>query len=290
MLKPIAAIVAGLIGVATVMCANSDVFVNVATFGADGSDYEDDTIAIQRAIDFATKDGRGDTVFFPKGRYIISSTIKIENTAGLTFKGAGSWATRFEWYGDDSSPMFLLRDVRDSVFENFGINATPDRTFLETAIQCENGPDNKIPPSHDIFRNIIMDGTNKGIGKGIRFALGAGGDNNNEFHHIDNVTVYNYTTAAFSLEHSQVKTVLFTNCNCLNGERCVATNQGEYGHGGSFFWYGGGGGYNRVADFDLGEADDIIVISGANFELSSSFLKTPGPSGSPWPVLIEGVR
>ena len=55
-------------------------------------------------------------------------------------------------------------------------------------------------------------------------------------------------------------------------------------------WFGGGGGNNSVADFDLGNANDAISIIGGNFEGSARLLLTGGPSSGAWPVLIQGVR
>jgi len=66
-------------------------YINVKNpkFGAMGDGITDDTFAIQKAIDSATG---GNTVFFPAGSYIISSTLRI-SANGVHLKGQGTGAT-----------------------------------------------------------------------------------------------------------------------------------------------------------------------------------------------------
>lgn len=60
--------------------------IDVTSFGADGKDSSnDDTEAIRKAIDAASD---GDTIYFPKGVYSCSQTIKINKS--LSFSGVSS--------------------------------------------------------------------------------------------------------------------------------------------------------------------------------------------------------
>jgi hypothetical protein len=59
--------------------------VNVRDAGARGDGVADDTAAIQRAIDTATKDA---TIRFPTGVYLVSN-LQIKNRSGLMFTGDG---------------------------------------------------------------------------------------------------------------------------------------------------------------------------------------------------------
>ena len=52
--------------------------VNVKDFGAVGDGVTDDTAAIQAAIDYSDSLG-GTRIIFPKGRYLVSSTLNITN-------------------------------------------------------------------------------------------------------------------------------------------------------------------------------------------------------------------
>ncbi len=78
---------------------------NVKDFGAKGDGKTDDTAAIQAAIRSAQASGSwklGDTggiVFFPQGRYEVSSTITTaagQNSTGSILWGAGAQATRID--------------------------------------------------------------------------------------------------------------------------------------------------------------------------------------------------
>src|SRR5437899_303086 len=61
------------------------IYINVLDYGAVGDDTTDDTAAIQAACDAATL---GQTVFFPAGRYKITSAINVNTT--IHFLGEGS--------------------------------------------------------------------------------------------------------------------------------------------------------------------------------------------------------
>lgn len=64
----------------------SDGIVNVKGYGAVGDGKTDDTIAIQKAVDFAASKGGG-IVFLPPGKYIITSTITY--TDKIKLRGSG---------------------------------------------------------------------------------------------------------------------------------------------------------------------------------------------------------
>ena len=107
-------------------------------FTAMGDGRNDDTKAVQGAIDAAIINYRGGGVFVPAGTYKISKTLHIENVSGLKFSGVSVGATRFLWAGPPDVPMFLLTDARDIVMNDFRIISTP-RKPLYTGIQTENG-------------------------------------------------------------------------------------------------------------------------------------------------------
>jgi hypothetical protein len=68
--------------------------VSVKDFGAVGDGVADDTAAIQAAIDsFASGQG---TVYFPKGTYLVASTITIDQDR-VNLIGAGQWVTQIKF-------------------------------------------------------------------------------------------------------------------------------------------------------------------------------------------------
>ena len=256
-------------------------------FTAMGDGRADDTRAVQGAIDAAIINHQGGGVFVPAGTYKISNTLHIENVSGLKFSGVSVGATRFIWDGPPDVPMFLLRDARDVVMNDFRINSNP-RKPLFTGIQIENGPKRIWAPSQNHFQRIIINGTNKGgLTNGFRVAKGAGGDNNNDFHEFLRCQVRSYQGYGYSIEHSQSHTNRFYSCTFSGYSFGLAGVRTKHG---SFSWYGGGGGGNTVADFLLGSPNVLISIINGNFEDSARLLSTGGPTGASWPIHIQGVR
>lgn len=71
----------------------TNLIVNVKDFGASGSDSDDDTKAINNAIDFVGRGGGG-IVFLPKGKYYVNSDIRQTeiitiNHSNIVLKGEG---------------------------------------------------------------------------------------------------------------------------------------------------------------------------------------------------------
>jgi hypothetical protein len=249
-----------------------------------------------------TIDQKSIKITFGRGTYNVTGTITISNTGGVIFEGSGnpdsgpSVGTTFAWKGGSSVPMFNLTDVSNSIFRNFFINSSPsnplDVAFYSPDVAPISG---SLLSTHDNFDNIIMNGTGSGgLNYGFRFGYSATNANNsnNDFMSFSHVHVSNYSVAAWSIENSQAKAWTFYDC------QWQGNSIGQYGvttalnnsNGGSFSWYGGGSGYNTVADFYLGSTDDEIFISGVNSEGSARLLETTGGTSGAWPVTIEGVR
>jgi len=67
--------------------------VSVKDFGAVGDGSTDDTTAIQNAIN--AMQGSGAQIYFPKGTYIVSSTLNV--TGGLSFYGESRYGVSIKW-------------------------------------------------------------------------------------------------------------------------------------------------------------------------------------------------
>jgi hypothetical protein len=248
----------------------------------------------------------GVTLLGPCGVFTVTGSIQIYSTSGVSaFKwemcGAsyGTFGTHLLWGGDATDPMFRLRGVRDSSLSEFSI-ASNQFVPLAEAIRFETATG--TTSTHRHIYNVIINGTAAGgLGKAIRWCIGddcggAGADNNNDVDRIDSVLASNYTNAAFSLEGTQVQGIEFYGSQMLGngiGARGVATTQAANlnRNAGSFAWYGGGGGGNSVADFDLGAPNNAILISGGTWESSNRLLSAGvNPGGSAWPITIMGGR
>lgn len=238
----------------------------------------------------------GITILGPCGRFTVTGSIRFYNASNgiqqVSWQGCGAgyndFGTEFAWQGNPSDPLFRLIGVRETAFENLHVNASSGAP-LATAFQLET--QSRQASTNRTFRNILVEGTNGGIGKGFRWCAGdrcggSGPDTNNDMDTLVNVTVSNYDFAAFSIEHGQSKSHLFFRDSCNSngfGRYCV------YAPTGSFTAIGMSGGSNRVADFYLGMPDDTIVIQSCDLEASDRLLLT-GRSGWPWPVTISGCR
>ena len=83
---------------------NSDNVVNVKNFGALGNGVADDTTAIQAAIDsIQTASAGGGTVYFPSGRYVVSSALSITGSNVRLAGDAAYYAGDINDYVDNCS-------------------------------------------------------------------------------------------------------------------------------------------------------------------------------------------
>ncbi len=95
--------------VPTVEKDNLEDWVSVTQYGANPDDNEDDTKAIQKAIDSGKS-----TVYFPKGSYQISQTIHLRgNVKRIT--GLGSTFTVIDPLNNQNKPVFRLEDGKQDV-------------------------------------------------------------------------------------------------------------------------------------------------------------------------------
>ena len=99
--------------------------VKDSQFGAIGDGSADDTLAIQKAIDYAknvSTAGGGSyrpSVYFPAGYYYISSPINITNATGIWLTGDGGKWLGTCIFGRTSNVMFDFSGSNQSGCENF---------------------------------------------------------------------------------------------------------------------------------------------------------------------------
>ncbi len=90
---------------------------DVRAFGAKGDGTSDDTAAIQAAMDFVEAQGGG-TLFFPRGTYIITSTINWKYGVRLEGEQGGFFSpdtyTEIVWGGEENGTMLLAELVNDN--------------------------------------------------------------------------------------------------------------------------------------------------------------------------------
>ena len=109
-------------------------------FGAIGNGQADDTIAIQKAVNFAknTSTAGGGTyrptVYFPAGYYNITAPIDITGTSGLWLAGDGGKWLGTCIFGNTSSVMFDFSGSNLSGCENFYFLSTTPSGLLRSTI------------------------------------------------------------------------------------------------------------------------------------------------------------
>ncbi len=247
----------------------------------------------------------GYKLMLPPGYINVTGTIQLYDVSGVqgvNWEGVGDefplGGTQFIWAGNTSDPMFRLRGVRDSGFKDFSIQGNSGAPLAE-AIRLETATG--TTSSRRVFKNIIINGVAAHVAKGFRWCIGndvsggAGPDVNNDVDYLENVEVAAYSNTAFSIEGTESVSHVFVNCvfeAFLAGQRGVATTQAANSsrNSGSFRWYGGTGGGNLTADFDLGKPNSTILISGAALESSNRMLQTASVNDAAWPITIEGCR
>jgi len=262
--------------------------IRVADFGADPTGATDASTAIRAAITAASSANVVQPIHLQRGAtYKIGSTLLFSELSGRTAGGfIGNGAT-FVWSGDAVSPLIMLSNVRDCRFRDFNIECTTGAPLM-AGVQSERAPAAVVAPTGNRWDNITMNGGNGGLDKGWRFALGSGGDYNNDENTFHNCMVQNYVTAAWSIEHAQSRGHRMFGCGFggnTTGRRGVRSNPN-----GGFLWFGGEGGGNSVADFDLTDVISPCLIEGFTSENSARLLNAPSTSSVTFLLTLQNCR
>lgn len=111
----------GMISMPEPQLRSDDYTIDVTTMGANGKDDEDDTASIQRALQAVAGHGGG-TVFFPRGRYVLSDSIAIPRW--VTLRGASQALVSLNWVDFDTPPWALVFGESDFSIRDVTINAS----------------------------------------------------------------------------------------------------------------------------------------------------------------------
>lgn len=119
--------------------------VNVKDFGAVGDGSTDDTTAIQAAADAAfnvaadfdiAAAAGSKSLYFPPGRYRVTSPITVQNLFGGHIFGAGTVASQLVQATADE-PALLLDGVSNSLIENMAFKAGSNNVAVEYTTTAE---------------------------------------------------------------------------------------------------------------------------------------------------------
>jgi len=104
--------------------------VNVKAYGAVGNGVADDTSAIQNAIN----SNPGRTIYFPAGRYLVSSAITIANT--ITLFGDGP-QNNFYWTGNGTFPNYQYPPGGFATGSQIVASGSADIFLVTTTAACD---------------------------------------------------------------------------------------------------------------------------------------------------------
>ena len=90
-------------------------------FGAKGDGTNDDTAALQQAIDAARTHGHGAIAYLPSGTYVISATLRLSG-GGYSVGGSG-WNSRLVWRGAEGGTMVAVDAPQDLTLEHLNVGS-----------------------------------------------------------------------------------------------------------------------------------------------------------------------
>lgn len=114
---------------------------SVKDFGAVGDGIADDTVAINATIAAVKAIGFGGEVFFPKGKYRITSTIESFDLAGVIFNGDMGTVNAFPTIADGINDSCIIWDGANSTDPMFYFERGQNNTFTNLCFKGKNGSD-----------------------------------------------------------------------------------------------------------------------------------------------------
>ena len=106
--------------------------VSVKDFGAVGDGVTNDTAAIQAAID------TGNSVFFPKGTYVVSS-LTIQNKSNVAYFGDGSAVLTNVGTSPTNEMFHMVGTLNNVVWRDLNITGNTNIAATNCAIGCSSG-------------------------------------------------------------------------------------------------------------------------------------------------------
>lgn len=129
---------------------------NVKNHGATGDGFTDDTAAIKSAIDIINNRGGG-TLYFPKGRYLISSTLVLSKSAII--RGDGSHITAIVCNSGFTTQYDSVIVFRYDTNHCDAVSMYDIRVMI--GAQPAHGITGYSVYDSVVFQNVIVEGTDK---------------------------------------------------------------------------------------------------------------------------------
>lgn len=127
--------------------------INLKSYGAFGDGRHDDTRAIQLALS-ALRENGGGTLWIPRGRYRISSEIKIPSHVKI--EGESSELVSLNWPEFQNPPNALLSGFTDISIKNLTIYASNYSSIISGGFEKNSNPDETLPPGNICIDNLVI--------------------------------------------------------------------------------------------------------------------------------------
>lgn len=239
------------------------------------------------AIAATSLGSNGATLTVPCGNYKIGSTLNMSYAFMQKFQAAGACAY-LNWYGNNSTPLINAANCFQCVFSDFRINVPSSGSYpLLYGIKTQHDSSGLgFTASKNKFNNIEIEGNGY-----ITTGWVADGpiDANNDQQRLESVLIIGYTHSAFTMGNAStgynILNVVFDHCG-FNG---FGGNIGIENFHSSYVWRNGDGGGNSVSDLYFGPGNQPSTVEDSEFEESSQFITTSGPSQAYPQVVIRNT-
>jgi hypothetical protein len=211
-------------------------------FGAKGNGKDDDTKALQNAIDYLSVPPKGfgmgagayTVVYLPAGTYCISSTLQLRGKIGISIIGEDPERTIIKWMGKDSSTAFRANGSAYFRISRLSWDAGGKTNMEAIGIHWKNVWNDYLSRSFavihvEISDNCFIGGFRTGISGGTTPATGTGA-NDSEIT-IRRCLFHNCTFSGIEIMGFNALDYWIWDCrflHCANGVRCTFGNYHIY--------------------------------------------------------------
>jgi hypothetical protein len=211
-------------------------------FGAKGNGKDDDTKALQNAIDYLSVPPKGfglgagayTVLYLPAGTYCISSTLQLKGKIGVTIIGEDPENTIIKWKGKDNSTALLANGSAYFKISRLTWDAGGKTNMEAIGIHWKEKWNDQVSQSFasiqiEISDNWFIGGFRTGIGGGTTSATGTA-SNDSEIT-IRRCVFRNCTLSGIEITGFNALDYWIWDCRflrCANGVRCALGNYHIY--------------------------------------------------------------
>jgi hypothetical protein len=235
-------------------------------YHASGDGVQDDTKALQKALDELGTGNHSPVLFIPKGTYRITATLTMQTRTCIAVIGEDPLNTIIKWDGLAGKKMFLLNGVSYSEFSRITWDGN-NKALAAVAHEWDRHvpyANSGTQHSDEIFKNVAV-GLKSGMNMDAEFS-------------IRRCRFYNCSSTGISLQGWNALDWWIWDCyfeNCYSG---VANNLPTFGAG-NFHVYRSIFNHSTFADISLGNSNffsfrDNISYNSAKFIAASQFSNT----------------